>query len=264
VNWAPKSEEPPAGYSYGPVYRPSKLNVARAILYILRGRQRSLAHDALLGFADAPAPPLVRGLDLVPEAGPLVLAANHYERPGLWMAWPAMLAGMVVRERTGEDTHWIAIEEWESFSLWRIPIPRPVIREVFHRAFSTYGILAMPPPDASVAARAGAMRDAARYVKNGMILGLMPEGTVGATPELLPAREGAGAFLLLLAAAGARIVPTGFYEEGGRLAVHFREPLALKPPTDLPKDERDLWARETVMRAIRDVLPRQLWGSYAD
>jgi hypothetical protein len=108
------------------------------------------------------------------------------------------------------------------------------------------------------------MRAAAREVREGRILGIMPEGTVGATPELLPAREGVGTFLLLLAAAGARMLPVGIYEEGERLVTRFGAPLGLDLPSGLPKEERDRWARDRVMLAIRDLLPEPLWGAYRD
>jgi hypothetical protein len=180
------------------------------------------------------------------------------------MAWSAMLISHEIRARTGKETHWIAIQEWESFSLWGIDIPRALIRVVFERAFATYGIIAMPPPDAPASARAGAMRLSAGEVKRGSILGLMPEGTVGSTPELLQAREGAGVFLLLLAASGARILPVGLYEEQEYLVAEFGEPFALDLPKHLPKDTRDTWARDRVMNAIKHLIPEALWGVYRE
>jgi hypothetical protein len=204
----------------------------------------------------------VRGGDRIPEEGNFVVVANHYERPGLWMAWPAMLISHEVQARTGQETHWIAIQEWEDFSLWGIDIPRGLMRVVFERAFATYGIIAMPPPDAPTASRAGAMRLSAGEVKRGSILGLMPEGTVGPTPELLHAREGAGVFLLLLTTSGARILPVGLYEEQGKLVAEFGEPFALHLPQRVPKNARDAWATDRVMNAIKDLIPESLWGVY--
>jgi 1-acyl-sn-glycerol-3-phosphate acyltransferase len=264
MNWMVKSPTPPPGYRYGPRYRPSWENVLRGIYYIARGRPRSLAHDALWAIANMPLPPRVRGTELIPESGPFVVVANHYERAGLWMAWPAMFVGHVIQERTGQDTRWIAIEEWESFSLFGVPVPSTAIRQTFERAFRTYGILAMSPPNAPAAARARSMRSATQTIKDSGIIGLMPEGDVGPTPELLPAREGAGAFLLLLAAAGARILPVGLYEEEERLVAHFGTPFELTTPRETPRDERDRWARERIMLALRDLLPRPLWGAYQE
>jgi hypothetical protein len=178
------------------------------------------------------------------------------------MAWPAMLISHEVQARTGQETHWIAIQEWEDFSIWGIDIPRGLMRVVFERAFATYGIIAMPPPDAPTASRAGAMRLSAGEVKRGSILGLMPEGTVGPTPELLHAREGAGVFLLLLTTSGARILPVGLYEEQGKLVAEFGEPFALHLPQRVPKNARDAWATDRVMNAIKDLIPESLWGVY--
>lgn len=263
MNWQSKSSTPPPGYSYGDRYRVSLLNALRGIAYILRGRPRSLAHDALYAYADVPLPPLVRGLDRIPESGPFIVVANHYERPGLWMAWPALFISRAVQDRTGRDVHWLAIEEWESFSLFGVQIPPHLIRTVFRRTFHTYGILAVPPPDTAASVRAGALREAAHAARAGEIIGLMPEGTVGATPELLQARAGVGAFLLLLATR-APILPVGLFEEGGRLVAQIGGPFSLEVPHDVAKVDRDGWVRDRVMRAIRDLLPLPLWGAYRD
>jgi len=259
MSWQQKSSDPPPGYAYGPAYRASLANKLRAVLYIAAGRPRSLARDAFLALRDVPVPPVVRGLDHIPTRGPFVVTANHYERPGLWMGWGALAISDLVPVRAGEDTHWIAIEQWESFSLAGIPISPAATRMVFQRAFRTYDLLAMPPPHASAAPRATAMRAAAAKIRAGQVIGLMPEGDVGPTPELLPAREGVGAFLLFLR---APVVPIGLYEEDGRLVVHVGEPLTLAPPCDTPKEDRDRWARDRVMLAIRDLLPAPLWGAY--
>jgi 1-acyl-sn-glycerol-3-phosphate acyltransferase len=250
------------GYVYGPAYRINFPLVIRGAVAIALGRRRSLARDALIVLGQMPLPPLVRGVDHIPEDGRIVVVANHYERPGLWMAWPAILISHIVQARTALETHWIAIQEWEAFSLWGIDIPRRLIRIVFERAFSTYGIIAMPPSDAPAAARAGAMRASAVEAKRGSILGLMPEGTVGSTPELLDARPGAGLFLLLIAATGVRILPVGLYEEHDRLVASFGAAFTLQVPTDVPKEARDGWARDRVMNAIKDLLPEPLWGMY--
>lgn len=252
------------GYAFGPPYRITLPLILRGSAAIAFGRYRSLARDALTVLGQMPLPPLVRGADRIPEDGQFVVVANHYERPGLWMAWPAILISHVVQARTAQETHWIAIQEWETFSVWGIDIPRPLIRLVFERAFATYGIIAMPASNAPAAARAGAMRVSAGEAKRGSILGLMPEGTVGTTPELLNAREGAGLFLLLLAATGVRMLPVGIYEEGDRLVAGFGDPFTLRVPLGVSKDARDEWARNRVMIAIKELLPAPLWGAYAE
>jgi 1-acyl-sn-glycerol-3-phosphate acyltransferase len=211
-----------------------------------------------------PKPPVALDTDLVPRNGSFVIVGNHYERPGLWMAWPAVFVSRVIAETTGHEVRWIAIQEWEDFSLLRIHIPRGLIRRLFERAFGTYGIIPMAPPDAPRAARAASMRAAVEELRRGQVLGLMPEGTVGSTPELLAAREGAGSFLLLLAATGAQILPVGLYEKDDSLVARFGEPFELKPPNEVARDERDTWARHATMHAIRDLLPAELWGVYGD
>lgn len=250
------------GYAYGSRYRPSWPTTLRALLYIVIGRRRSLARDAFYALRDAPRPPLVRGEDRIPASGPFVVCANHYERPGLWMAWPAVLVSGLVLLRAGSDIRWIAIQEWESFRLWGIPVPPVVTRIVFERAFRVYGLVAMPPPGAPAGERAAALRAAARVTRDSGIIGIMPEGTVGPTPELLDAREGVGGFIQLLTAGGARVLPIGIYEEDGRLVINIGEPFAPQPARSVSREEADLQVRTQVMEAVRDLLPAALWGAY--
>jgi 1-acyl-sn-glycerol-3-phosphate acyltransferase len=204
----------------------------------------------------------VRGEDHIPERETFVLVANHYERPGLWMAWPAVYLSTLVLARARQDIHWIAIQEWESYRIWGVHVPPGVTRVVFERTYRAYGILAMAPAAAPAGARAASMRAALQEVRKGHIVGIMPEGDVGPTPEMLEAREGAGTFLLMMAAAGARILPSGLFEEDGRLVVRIGEAFDLRAPGDVPRDERDRWARDLVMRRVRDLLPEPLWGVY--
>jgi 1-acyl-sn-glycerol-3-phosphate acyltransferase len=211
-----------------------------------------------------PVRPIVRGEERIPLTGPFVVVANHYERDGLWMLWPAMLISHLVQRRANSDTHWVAIEEWESFSIFGIPIPPSATKRVFDRAYTTFGIIAMPAAHAPPARRAKSMRVAVQAVKEGKIIGLMPEGDVGRTPELLPAREGVGTFLLLLAEAGARIVPIGLFEEGGHLVANIGNPFDLRAPADLLREKRQQWASDRAMLAVRDLLPGPLWGAYRE
>jgi hypothetical protein len=262
VSWAFKSKVPPAGYTYGPSYRPSVFNFLQAGYFILRGKPRVFASDVAWVLRHAPVPPLIRGADLIPEGGRFVIVANHYERPGLWMAWPAGFIAHVVQQRTGKDAHWIAIGEWQSFTLGPIHIPSSITRTVFERAYGAYGLIAMAPPTAPASARASSIKAAVKAIKEGGIVGLMPEGTVGLTPELLPAREGVGTFLMLLAHAGARILPVGFYEEQERLVAQVGAPFDLEVPSHLPKSDRDRWVSDRIMCSIRTLLPEPLWGAY--
>jgi hypothetical protein len=264
VSWSSKSFAPPPGYQYGPTYRASWLTQLRTVIYLTLGRPRSLARDGYLVLRDLPAPPLVRGADCLPEHGPLVLVANHYERPGLWIAWVGIVVSEIVMLRTGQQTHWITIQEWDTFSIAGIRIPPRFIRWVFTRAFRVWDLLAMPPPGARARERAAAMREALDTVARGGIIGIMPEGDVGPTPELLPARKGAGSFLELLAHAGATVVPLGIFEEDRRIIVAVGSPLALLLPPEISQEDADASICGRAMRAIRDLLPEPLWGAYKE
>ena len=113
------------GYAYGPPYRITLPLMLRGTC----GDRVGSASFAGSRRADSAwhrclQPPLVRGADRIPEDGRFVVVANHYERPGLWMGWSALLISHVVQTRTSLETHWIAIQEWEAFSFWGIDIPR--------------------------------------------------------------------------------------------------------------------------------------------
>jgi hypothetical protein len=261
VIWQKKSRTPPVGYTYGPRYRPSITNVLRVLVYVGLRKRRSLARDALLAFWAAPEPPLLRGADRLPESGPYVIVANHYERPGLWMAWPALLVSLLSVSRSGGDVHWVAIQEWDSLSLFGFRIPPSWVRVVFERAFFTYGIVAMPSMKASSQERANALRHAAGMLKQGNIIGLMPEGDVGPTPELIEAREGVGLFLLLLSTTSP-LLPVGLFEDGERLVAQVGEAVDVAAARQIAKADRDQWVRDKVMKSIRDLLPQSLWGHY--
>lgn len=261
--WHSKSAAPPDGYTYGPPYPPT-FHVTSFILWaVVRGKRRSMGRDTSHVLTGMPVAPLIRGANNIPEDGRLVVVANHYERPGLWMAWPALFVANCVYLRRGEDVHWIAIETWDTLRVFGVPISRTWIRKVFKRAFGVWSMIGMPRRDDPASNRALALRAATHEVRAGHVIGMMPEGEVGSTPQLLPAREGSGAFLLLMAAAGARILPVGIYEENDRMVAHFGEPYELRAPRDIAKEERDTWARTRVMCSIRDMLPRPLWGYYS-
>jgi len=262
VSDAPAPLAPPGGYRYGGLYRPTWANIVLAISYICRGRRRSLAADGVLAFRHVRVAPLVRGEDRIPELGPFVVVANHYERPGLWMAWPALHVSHLVQLRTGQDIRWVAIQEWEDYRFHGIPVPPRVTRAIFERAYAAYGIIGMPQPSAPAASRAAAIRSVVDVVRGGGIVGLMPEGTVGATPELLPAREGVGTFLSLLTGTGASVVPVGLFEEEGHMVASFGSPFRPDLQVGVDRTELDRRIREQVMHAIRDQLPPALWGSY--
>src|SRR5271166_5369652 len=106
-----------------PGYRVPFHLLALAGYFVLRGRPRCLGSDFRFLLPHMPKAPVVQGTEYLPTTGPLVIVGNHYQRPGLWMGWAAMVVGRAVFEHTNRDIRWVAISEWENYRILGIPVP---------------------------------------------------------------------------------------------------------------------------------------------
>ncbi len=118
----------------------------------------------------------------------------------------------------------------------------------------------------------GAFRLAADVLKNGVSLGIAPEGTRSTTGQLIEGKPGTA---LLALKAGVPIVPVGIAGS----EVYFRRLLTLRrpnlrltfgPPIHLPpldrsnRDESLQKMTDEIMCRIAILLPPQYWGFYRD
>jgi 1-acyl-sn-glycerol-3-phosphate acyltransferase len=232
---------------------------------MLMGRRRELGKDIRSTLAAArPAP---RALDThhIPEKGPFVLVANHYDREGLRVWWSGMLLSNAVYERRPNESglRWLMTSEWYNFRLaGLVPVPVWFLRWLFRRIAKVYGLVIVPRERGRVMGRATAMRVILDVlVKQGDPIAMFPEG-VGRGP-LVEAMPGSGVFFLTISRRGIPIIPAGVYEEKGVLTARFGPPVRVEVPAGLVKGERDTPARTQVMVSIGRLLPRQLWGAYA-
>jgi len=240
-----------------PVYR-----FLQAGWYAARGEPRSLGDDFRYLIRNLPAAPILTGVVNLPASGSFVLVANHYERPGLWMGWSGMIVARAVHEHTRRRLRWIAIAEWRDFRLVGIPIPPPITRFIFGRFFRTFGFIAMEPEGSSAHERAEGVRAALQAIKQGEVVGIFPEGDIGATPAMIRAQAGSGAFLAALAGRGAPLIPTGLHESEGRLHVVFGPPVDITDVKNVDRSQRDEAASRRVMDAVAALLPSELRGYY--
>lgn len=232
---------------------------------MLMGRRRELGKDIRATLAAAkPAP---RALDThhIPERGPFVLVANHYDREGLRVWWSGMLLSNAVYQRRPNETglRWLMTSEWYNFRLaGLIPVPVWFLRWLFRRIAKVYGLVIVPRERGRVMGRAAAMRVILDVlVKQGDPIAMFPEGA-GRGP-LIEAMPGTGVFFLTISRRRIPIVPAGVYEEEGVLTARFGPPVRVDVPAGIEKGERDAPAREQVMVSIGRLLPRELWGAYA-
>ena len=243
----------------------------RAIWWLLLGRPRSLAADARLIAQRLDPPPRVEGARHIPPRGPFVLVGNHFQAPNVWIGWVAAAISSVVAEARaegGKDLHWLALSEWRWLQIGERWVPNPLSALLFPRAARVWGLVPTPSNPADVAGRARALRAALAYLglrgrgRAAEPVALFPEGT--ATVALAEALPGSGAFLYSLSRRGVPLVPVGVFAEDDNLVLRFGEPFALASAPPGAREDVDAWARRRVMTAIGRLLPRHLWGAYAD
>ena len=251
-----------------------RLLLIKIALGLLPGFRRSAAADSPRILRVNPPPPRVIGLENLPVEGPFVIVANHYERPGLptYFAGMAVCAAVAERRPASPETSWIITSEWTGrhFGPMRVPVWLP--RWAFSRVGVIYGFIPMPQRDEKTAGRANALRQALAVVNppaagetrrhNGQAVALTPEA--GGKGTLVEAMPGSGLFLEMLTKRGAPLLPVGFYEEGEHLIVKFGEPFRLRRERRADREEQDRLVREQVMVAIGRLLPREMWGYYAE
>ena len=240
---------------------------------LLSGRRRSAAADARRALARLDRPLRIEGEDFIPAREPFALVANHYQAPGLWIPWiAAAISDAVARAREPQvrELHWLVLSEWRWFQLGPWWVANPVTSLLFPRACQTWGLVGVPARTSDVAGRAAGLRRAFTYLGlradrqtyTAEPIGLFPEGR--ATIALAEARPGSGAFLHRVSMLEVPVLPVGVHQEGNTLVVRFGPAFLLGQAPVTRQDELDRWARERVMSAIGHLLPREMWGAYAE
>lgn len=244
-------------------YRFPKLLLLRIAWAVARGRQRSLGEDSAGGLRGVQPPPVIREARHLPRSGPFVVVGNHFQRPGAWTGWGAMLVNVAVR-RTGEhprDLHWIMAAELLDYRIGPLRIQRRWIAAVLARFARVYGFGLVTPREAGTGGGSPGLRTAARLLAAGEPVGVLPEGT--ASPELREARPGVGAALAWLTRGNVPLVPVGIAEVDGVLTATFGPPFTLSAVAG-DKGAGDRALSDTAMAQIGRLLPPHLWGHYRD
>lgn len=234
-----------------PQYPSINAAALRVVFGSLLGRARSFRQDARSLVSRLRPAPQYFGLDNLPAAGPCLLTANHYSRPGFSTAWIALGISAVIPQ----EVTWITVTEWVYPGQRREILLRPVMRFILKHIRQGYGFLAMPTMVkgyASPEERANGVRAVIHAVQQNpnIILGLTPEGMDFPSGQLGTPPPGAGRFMLYLNRMGLPILPVAVSETDQKLTIRFGEKFDLALPADLPAAEIDPFVSRSVMERI--------------
>jgi cytidylate kinase len=188
-----------------------------------------------------------RGLENIPQSGPLVVAFNHLAHLDAALVMPFM----------PEPVEGIALED-----LYRVPVTGQLLR--------LYGTIPVHRDqfDRDV------IRRALQVLAEGKILALAPEARMSLTGALEQARLGvaylalnSGAPVLPVAITGTETVPSDLKRlRRPRLTVTFGEVIATPPRASKPQARREQLAEFTdeIMYRIAAMLPPKYRGVYGD
>jgi 1-acyl-sn-glycerol-3-phosphate acyltransferase len=239
------------------------------VLDLLRGRPRSLARDCRAMVARMRPVPRVIGVRAIPQQGPFVLVANHFSGPDLWIGWTAaLLTHAVARARSGGipenapaiPVYWLVdadLNRSEPRGWRRIA---PATGWTLRRLARVWGMVPLPR-DGSSMARANTLRRMIRLASpppsgDGQPIGLFPEGEGHGLTGLRPVPDAAGDLLALLARRDIPILPAAVWFDQGRLTARIGKPFR-------PSGAGRATADEVIVR-VGALLPREMWGAYAD
>ena len=257
--------EPAAASWAGPAperYPVPYLFLARLAIDMLRGRRRSVGADSAALLRLVHPSPRAIATEHIPGAGPFVVVANHYQRPGLWVGWGGMVVNAAIHRArpTHDDVRWLMAAEMLDYRLGALTVSRERMARIVGRFARVYGFALVSNVEAGVVGGPAVLRAAARYLAVGDPVGVLPEGAVSV--ELRRARAGVGTALAWLSRDSIPILPAGVAELDGTLTATFDAPFHLEPAAG-DKATRDRALNDAVMARIARLLPREMRGYYA-
>lgn len=172
--------------------------------------------------------PLIEGCENLPSNPRFVLVANHYQRPGLWIAHSASIITQAIRSHYGLDDppmRWVVTANWPPWKVgpWRIPSPGDWLLPRVAKALSCYPVaFAGTNPRSTARLLRRLLRDAITIDRP---IALFPEGTAGVAGQWSPALPGVGRLLHQLAKLGLPVQPVAISEQD-RFIIRFAPPLS--------------------------------------
>jgi len=238
--------------------------LAKLAFSSLRKTKRSYSADARVCLENLPVKLQIFGDENIPQAGPCLVIANHYARPGFGIWWLAIAISACLPV----EVHWIFTAEWTYPDRIRRRLITPVTRSIFKRIAYVYDFTTMPamPPDPrDVERRAQAVRQVLAYVHRTPqpVVGLTPEGRDISSGILGMPPPGVGRFIAHLSATGLTLTPVGVYEDEKGMCVRFGPVFALPANSNMPVKEKDRLVSRIVMDRIAALLPRRIRGEFS-
>ncbi len=199
--------------------------------HIRRGTRRDLNDFTARVVERMQPPPLVEGLEHLPEDPRFVLVANHYQRKGLWILHPASVLTQAIVARYGPlnpPVRWLVTANWPRWRMGPFSFRSPgdlLLPRVAH-ALWCYPV-SFHGADPAFTARS-LLRLLRELSSIACPIGVFPEGVAGVAGKLGPALPGIDRLLRRI---GRPVVPARIGEHGGRLGVRFAPPVP--PETDV-------------------------------
>ena len=172
--------------------------------------------------------PLILGKEHLPPAARFVLAANHYQRKGLWILHAAAALTRAIRLHYGPGeppVRWIVTANWPAVQLgpFRFRSPGDFLLPRIAEIWSCYPV-SFHGTNPAYTARSlrSLLKETPRADRP---IGLFPEGVLGSADVLAPPLPGVDRLLVKLARAAVPVVPAGV-SEAGRLVIRFGELIA--------------------------------------
>ncbi len=167
---------------------------------------------------------LITGLENLPPNPRFVLAANHYQRPGLWIMHPASVLTQAIRQHYGPGDppiRWMVTANWPPIKIGplRFRSPGDILLPRVADALACYPVsFAGANPAYTARSLRRILREAPQLNRP---LGIFPEGVAGTAGKLTDPISGVDRLLVHLAKHGLPVQPAGISEGQGRLIVRF-------------------------------------------
>lgn len=183
-----------------------------------RGTQENITEFTRKIVARMMPPPEIHGLERLPADGRFVLAANHYQRDGLWILHTAavLTQGLVARYGAGDPpVRWIVTANWPPVRIgpWKVASPGDILLPRIARVLHCYPVsFAGQNPEFTARSVRRILRDAR---VSQVPIGIFPEGVAGSAGVLTDPLPGVDRMLAHLARQGWPLVPCGVSESTG-------------------------------------------------